>query len=204
MCSNLLSYHTGYSCHKCVFMLYTTRLLPLNCWNIPLMMMNTKPPPPILTSLMCSSLCPLTPSFHLTPLSTSIRTPASETKNLKHIFHKAARKISHVRVVTHMHAHDDQSSVMLAHHWLTCGLHLWTKPTAGFSPSLFRLKTVPWAKDTLRVWAFSPPDKIYSYQPYSTRWLYSCWWQVTETKQKNNLTSSGQQKKARSLSHLID
>ncbi|XP_029696332.1 retinal guanylyl cyclase 2 isoform X2 [Takifugu rubripes] len=47
---------------------------------------------------------------------TSISTPASETKNMKHIFHKAVRKISHLRVVTHMHAHDDHSSVMLAHH----------------------------------------------------------------------------------------
>lgn len=128
-----------YPCHRCVFMLYmfftnVTRLLPLNCWNFHLMI-NTMPPP-TLTSLMCSSPCPLTPSCHLAPLSTSIKIPTSETKNLKHIFHKAVRKISHLRVVTHMHAHDDHSSVMLAHHWVTCGLHLWTKPRAGFSPSL--------------------------------------------------------------------
>ncbi|KAM3591137.1 uncharacterized protein V6R79_023235 [Siganus canaliculatus] len=51
-------------------------------------------------------------------LSSTIGTPTyeSESKNVKQAFHKAVKKISHVRVVSQLYAADEDDSVMLLHH----------------------------------------------------------------------------------------
>lgn len=49
------------------------------------------------------------------PLSTSISIAPSESKDLKQVFHKAVRKISHVLVVTQLQALDNDN-VMMSHH----------------------------------------------------------------------------------------
>ncbi|XP_008288040.1 retinal guanylyl cyclase 2 [Stegastes partitus] len=44
------------------------------------------------------------------------RISVSTSKDVKHVFHKAVKKLSHVRVVTQLHAPEDEDNVMMAHH----------------------------------------------------------------------------------------
>ncbi|XP_055085168.1 retinal guanylyl cyclase 2 isoform X1 [Periophthalmus magnuspinnatus] len=37
-------------------------------------------------------------------------------RNMKHVFHKAVKMISHVRVVTQLYGHEEEPNVMMAHH----------------------------------------------------------------------------------------
>lgn len=64
------------------------------------------------------------PSVVLSPsLSARVSIAMGDPKDLKQVFHKAVKKISHVRVVTQLHV-PEEDSIMMSHHWLTCSLQL--------------------------------------------------------------------------------
>lgn len=52
-------------------------------------------------------------SFSLSP---RISISTNESKNIKQVFHKAVKKISHVRVVTQLYAPCEEHNVMMSHH----------------------------------------------------------------------------------------
>lgn len=57
------------------------------------------------------------PSVVLSPsLSTSISIAPSDSKDLKQVFHKAVKKISHIRVVTQLLLPEEDDSIMTSHH----------------------------------------------------------------------------------------
>lgn len=96
--------------------------------------------------MFCSSFLFLPPLIASPlPLSTSICIPRKQSKDMKLMFHKAVKKISHVRVVTQLYMQEDDDNVMMTHHWMTCNSWLCLNWTPD---SISSLRAIPVGKSS--------------------------------------------------------